>query len=46
LNEKLKDSSSREADLKSKLKDAKDHAELLEFRLLEVEEVVKVWFFP
>lgn len=28
--------------MKSKLKDAKDHAELLEFRLLEVEEVAKV----
>jgi outer membrane murein-binding lipoprotein Lpp len=45
LTEKLKQLSENESAVRSQLQDAKDHADLLEFRLLEVEELAKVTTF-
>ena len=39
---KIQQLSENEAQVRVQLRDAKDHADLLEFRLLEVEELAKV----
>jgi hypothetical protein len=44
LSEKIRQLSANEAAVRAQLGDARDHADLLEFRLLEVEELAKVGF--
>ena len=42
LEARIKQMSENESSVREQLRDAKDHADLLEFRLLEVEELAKV----
>ena len=46
LQARLKQMSETESSVRAQLRDAKDHADLLEFRLLEVEELAKVKTSP
>ena len=41
LQDKIRQLSDNESQVRAQLRDAKDHADLLEFRLLEVEELAK-----